>query len=80
MSFLCHIVKCVDVSLSTSLFMNAEQRYQCAAIRACLVNSLSLHLLIKLPTHISLAVPSHNRIVTGASAVPCVVREEGCEE
>lgn len=44
--------------------------------RACLVNSFSLHLLIKLPTHISLAVPSHNHIVTEVSAV-C---GRGCKE
>lgn len=68
MSCLCHIVKCVDVLLSTSLFMNTEQRFYVLHpfLPACLVNSFSLHLLIKLSNQISLAVPFNNPTVIEA--------------
>lgn len=69
MSDLCHIVKRVDVLLSTSLFMNTEQSFYVlhSFLPAGLVNSYSLHLLIKLPTQTSLAVPSNNHIVVDSS-------------
>lgn len=71
MSCLCHIIKCVDVLLSTSLFMNTEQHFYVLHpfLPACLVNSFSLHLLIKLPTQTSLAVPFNNHIVIDAYVV-----------
>lgn len=71
MSCLCHIVKCVDVLLSTSLFMNTEQGFYVlhSFLPACRVNSFLLHLLIRLLTKTSIAVPFNNHIVIEASAV-----------
>lgn len=68
MSFLCHVVKRVDVLLSSSLFMNTEVRL-CVPLlflSACTVNSSSLHLLIKSPTQTSPAVPLNDHTVTEA--------------